>query len=63
MLIQQKSKYYYDLDYVFTYKSEFKNMRILYSDENEDTDYIIQNYIGFPILSIERNVHEGIPYL
>ena len=61
MLIQQKSKYYYDLDYVFTYKSEFKNMRILYSDENEDTDYIIQNYIGFPTLRIGRNGYEGIP--
>ena len=58
MLIQQKSDHYYDLDYVFTYKSQFKNMRILFSDENEDTDYIIQNYKGF---SERYYYHEGLP--
>ena len=27
-------------DYVLTYRSEYKNMKILFSDENENTDYI-----------------------
>ena len=36
-------------DYVLTYKSEYKSMIILFSDENENTDYIIQNYLGIPI--------------
>ena len=31
-------------DYFYTYKSEFKNMRYIYFDINEDTDYISHNY-------------------
>ena len=37
------------LNYILTYKSEYKNMRITFSNENESTDYIIQNYLSLPI--------------
>ena len=37
------------LNYILTYKSEYKNMRITFSNEKESTDYIIQNYLSLPI--------------
>ena len=36
------------LNYVLTYKSPYKNLRVNFSDE-EATDYIIQNYLGLVI--------------
>ena len=44
MVIFQESEDLYDYNYVFTYKSDFKNMRFFESYKNEDTDYIIQYY-------------------
>ena len=36
------------LNYVLTYKSPYKNLRVNFSDE-EATDYIIQNYVGLNV--------------
>ena len=37
------------LNNIITYKSQCKNMKITFSNENEPTDYIIQNYENLPI--------------
>ena len=47
-------------NFVSTYKSEYKNMRITFSFENEGTDYIIQNYLSLPIYVEKTNKESTI---
>ena len=48
---EKKDQFRY-FNYLLTYKSDAKNMRIIFSDE-EATDYIIQNYLGL-VVYVER---------
>ena len=45
---EKKEQFPY-FNYVLTYKSNLKNMRIIFSEEKDATDYIIQNYLGLAI--------------
>ena len=45
---EKKDQFEY-FNYLLTYKSDFQNMRILFSEDKEASDYIIQNYLGLPI--------------
>ena len=42
--VQEKEIDKFDTNYMLTYKSQYKNMRLTLSDEKDPTDYIIQNY-------------------
>jgi hypothetical protein len=46
---KQKIKIRAILNYILTYKSQCKNMKISFSNDNEMTDYIIQNTLPFYI--------------
>ena len=48
-LEEEKRKKDIILNYIMTYKSQYKNMRFTFSNEDESTDYIIQNYSPLPI--------------
>jgi hypothetical protein len=48
----KKNNFLY-FNYVLTYKSDHKNMRVMLSDGNEATDYVIQNYLGL-IIYVEK---------
>ena len=51
---QKKDQFEY-FNYVLTYESDCKNMRIIFSEEEEATDYIIQNYLGLLIYVEKTN--------
>ena len=46
---REKMQLYGTFNYIITYKSQCKNMRISFSNDNEMTDYIIQNYLPLSI--------------
>ena len=54
---EKKDQFAY-YNYVLTYKSTDKNMRIIFSEEKEATDYIIQNYLGLMVY-VERTNKES----
>ena len=40
---------------VLTYSSQYKNMRFIISEDNENSDYLIKNYFNFPIYVDKTN--------
>ena len=57
---EEKDKKFEYFNYITTYNSKNKNMHIIFSEENEGTDYIINNYIRLPILVEKSNRDQSI---
>ena len=61
-LIYCNNEKYKELEYynnITTYISDIKNMHIIFSEENEGTDYLIHNYMNFPVF-VEKSNQEHV---
>ena len=57
---EREDKKYYYFNNITTYNSKNKNMHIIFSEENEGTDYIINNYMRLPIFVEKSNQDQSI---